>query len=896
MIHTRVVRLGLELVNLVSSFGLTQLINEPTRYESLLDLVITNCPNYIQSYGVGDQINELDHCPIFGTMKFIFKKELCYQRNVFVYNETNMNTLNENLSQVPWNALLSNTDDIDELAETFTTVLKEEINVCIPNKTVLIRPQDKPGMTGRVRSLFRKCHRLHKIASKSNSIVDIENHKIARREAKAEWRSAQKSFYEHMYNKIEKAESKSKAYWKMTKSLFGHKKMQSIPSLSRNGVIYTDDINKATILNEYFVSQTMPNNSDLSVLNDYDTLTDPSIPIIDQITVSKEKILGTLKSLKIDKSCGPDGIGNRVLKACADSLAEPLMTISQHSLNTGKFPSCWKKANIVPIFKKNDRSIVSNYRPVSLLSCVSKIVERQVFNELYDFCQKYNLLSDKNAGFKKNDGTINQLIKLVNMIFSGLDDEAEIAMVFLDLSKAFDKVCHKRLLLKLRQIGVQGNLFNGFGRISLGELRGLFWLDKRRNTWIFLDRCHKDQSLLLYCFLFFLNDIEINIRSNISLFADDVSLLEKFKNCQDLEQTINTDLDTLKNWALKWNMEFNPLKTEIMIFSNKQNKSKPIINYNGIQIKQVSTHKHLGIHLSENMQWTYHIDSIVKKANKKLGQLRRNAFKLKTKQKIDIYKSMIRPILEYGAVLFDNCSVNDSLKLDRCQRSAALICTGAMRRTETTSLMNYLGWETLQNRRKNMKMILFYKMVNKLAPSYLQKYVIFTESNYMLRTSGKVQIKPIKCRLTSFKKSFIPDSIQMWNNLPNEIQIIPNLALFKNKIKTHFPGNPGNSISPYLLFESHDGFFGKLLTQMRLQLSPLRAHLFRYNLTDNPFCPSCGEEIETTLHYFLTCRSYETPRRTLLHSLEMLNANMASDNTKLDFIIFGASDLSVLLK
>ena len=80
---------------------------------------------------------------------------------------------------------------------------------------------------------------------------------------------------------------------------------------------------------------------------------------------------------------------------------------------------------------------------------------------------------------------------------------------------------------------------------------------------------------------------------------------------------------------------------------------------------------------------------------------------------------------------------------------------------------------------------------------------------------------------------------------------------------------------------------------MRLQLSPLKAHLFRYNLTDNPFCPSCGEEIETTLHYFLTCRTYEIPRRTLLHSLEMLDANMASDTTKLDFVIFGASDSSI---
>ena len=293
------------------------------------------------------------------------------------------------------------------------------------------------------------------------------------------------------------------------------------------------------------------------------------------------------------------------------------------------------------------------------------------------------------------------------MIFSGLDDEAEIAMVFLDLSKAFDKVCHKRLLLKLRQIGVQGNLFNWIRSYLTGRTQRVVLAGQASEFLDIFGSVPQGSILAPLLFLIFLNDIEINIRSNISLFADDVSLLEKFKNCHDLEQTINTDLDTLKNWALKWNMEFNPLKTEIMIFSNKQIKSKPIVNYNGIQIKQVSTHKHLEINLSENMQWTYHIDSIVKKANKKLGQLRRNAFKLKTRQKIDIYKSMIRPILEYGAVLFDNCSVNDSLKLDRCQRSAALICTGAMRRTETTSLMNYLGWETLQNRRKNMKMMTF---------------------------------------------------------------------------------------------------------------------------------------------------------------------------------------------
>ena len=222
------------------------------------------------------------------------------------------------------------------------------------------------------------------------------------------------------------------------------------------------------------------------------------------------------------------------------------------------------------------------------------------------------------------------------MIFSGLDDEAEIAVVFLDLSKAFDKVCHKRLLLKLRQIGVQGSLFKWIRSYLTGRTQRVVLAGQASEFLDIFGSLPQGSILAPLLFLIFLNDIEIKIRSNISLFADDVSLLEKFKNCHDLEQTINNDLDTLKNWALKWNMEFNPLKTEIMIFSNKQNKSKPTINYNGIRIKQVSTHKHLGIHLSENMQWTYHIDNIVKKANKKLGQLRRNAFKLEPKQKIDI--------------------------------------------------------------------------------------------------------------------------------------------------------------------------------------------------------------------------------------------------------------------
>ena len=135
-------------------------------------------------------------------------------------------------------------------------------------------------------------------------------------------------------------------------------------------------------------------------------------------------------------------------------------------------------------------------------------------------------------------------------------------------------------------------------------------------------------------FLIYLNDIENNIKSDISLFADDVALLNKFKNNNILENEINRDLETLNEWAEKWNMDFNPAKTKMVIFSNKKLKSKPKIQLKGEHIEQVSSHKHLGVFLSQDMKWTTHIDYSVKKVKKKLGLLRGQSRNLLNRQKL----------------------------------------------------------------------------------------------------------------------------------------------------------------------------------------------------------------------------------------------------------------------
>ena len=247
---------------------------------------------------------------------------------------------------------------------------------------------------------------------------------------------------------------------------------------------------------------------------------------------------------------------------------------------------------------------------------------------------------------------------------------------------------------------------------------------------------------------------------------------------------MNADLKKLNDRAYTWNMDFNPAKTEMIVFSNKKVKSRPSKFLKEIKINHVAIHKHLGIpilnFLSENMKWTTHIDYSVNKARKKLGLLRRQSQSLSTKQTIDIYKTMIRPVLEYGSVLFDNCSVCDSIKIESCQRTAALICTGALRRTETKLLFEYLGWDSLENRRKIFKTSLFYKIIHNQTPSYLSRNVTFKQpQTHTLRNTRQSTFLDADLKLT--KNIFFQVVYTFGIFYPTHLQTQKNIRRSKKK-------------------------------------------------------------------------------------------------------------------
>ncbi len=425
------------------------------------------------------------------------------------------------------------------------------------------------------------------------------------------------------------------------------------------------------------------------------------------------------------KASGPDTISPRMLREAANELSQPLSNIFNQLVSTGQFPQTWKIANVTPIYKKSNPADPTNYRPISLLSCLGKIMERCIHKHLYNYLITNNLLTEYQSGFRRGDSTTNQLVYIYNDICKALDDGKEIRVVFCDISKAFDRVWHRGLLTKLSSIGIDGALHKWFSSY-LSSRQQRVVIHNSHSNWKKINAGVPQGSILgPLLFLIYINDIVNEINSNIRLFADDTSLYFIVDEPNIASRILNDDLDKIHNWSENWLVNFNPNKTETMLISRKQNRRiHPPLYMNGTVIKQVDTHKHLGITFSETGKWHPHISSILTRAWQRIGMLRGLKFTLNRISLEKAYFSFIRPLIEYSDSMWDNCTLELKNELESIQIEAARIVTGATKLCSIEKIIyRKLKWECLDKRRKKHKLILFYKMKNNLTPPYLTSLI-----------------------------------------------------------------------------------------------------------------------------------------------------------------------------
>jgi hypothetical protein len=632
----------------------------------------------------------------------------------------------------------------------------------------------------------------------------------------------------------------------------------------KDGIMYCSDQEKAQAFNDTYVESSTMAEDNFEIPEGEAT---PDHDLLEDIIITERDVDDILKTINPDKAYGPDNISPRLIKEAGSTITAILTKIFNKSLQLAKFPLIWKRANVLPIYKKAENFITTNYRPVSLLSILAKVFEKIVFKYLYNYFKDHFLISIWQSGFIPGSSTITQLTEIYHQFCTAVNDGKEIRVVFLDISKAFDRVWHKGLLYKLKRCGITGNLLEWL-KDYLSERQQRVIVNGHHSEWGKINVGVPQGSVLgPLLFLIFINDITYVIKNcKIRLFADDTCLFIEVEDPNVTAIELNEDLEKLNQWSKKWHVDFSPPKTEEVIISKKRNPNlHPPATLDGTPIKRFDSHKHLGVTIASDLSWQEHISDIVDKANRRLGILKSLKYKLDRLSLERIYLGFIRPLLEYGDIIWDG--PGDVLNpLETVQLNAARIVIGATARCSTQGLYDETKWDTLANRRAHHRLTLMYKVNNGMTPSYLRDLLpnqVQDRTRYPLRNRGNLDV-PLT-RLNILSHSFFPQTTRLWNDLPNAVKLRPSVEAFKDFYRKRLPQkNP--------LYYYGGRLEAAIHARMRIRNSPLKDDLCTFlHVIDSPLCPCGAGQPETADHFFFHCRLFINERAELVNDLLPLN-------------------------
>ena len=536
---------------------------------------------------------------------------------------------------------------------------------------------------------------------------------------------------------------------------------------------------KANMFNEQFFSVfSDPSGTYQGTLNEK-----TKVPSMEKIKVTENGVQKLMSNLNDNKATGADGVPSKILKLCSSELAPVFTLLFQASLEQGKVPDDWKTANIVPIHKKGSKFNPENYRPISLTSITCKLLEHIIASSMMRHFDFYKVLADCQHGFRSKRSCESQLITTSKDFIDCLENQGQIDAILLDFSKAFDKVHHGNLLLKLKHYGIHGSLFCWIKDFLSDRSQRVVLEGLESSPKPVLSGVPQGTVLGPLLFLVYINDMceQLSPGTTLRLFADDSLLYRIIRSLPDAA-ALQKDLEILQNWGIDWKMAFHPQKCQVLNISNKK---KIIINFNynihGIQLEKVPVAKYLGINIDSHLSWNNHIKSTAAKASSTLCFLQRHLKSCPPKVKEQCYNTYVRPTLEYACSVWDPYLKKDINKLEKVQRRAARFVTNNYDfKTDCSKILKDLNWTPLSERRAKIKTTLVYKAQNNLLHIPLNH---LQSNSRNTRSATKNNYAVPRSQTNVHLHSFYPSTVRLWNSTPAEVRSSVSLEQFKNKLK-----------------------------------------------------------------------------------------------------------------
>jgi len=541
-------------------------------------------------------------------------------------------------------------------------------------------------------------------------------------------------------------------------------------------VIVTKDVEVASLLNEYFSS--VYNKKEIKkAYVDFSEISSQRKELRN-ITISDREVEEAIGSFKANKSPGVDGISSTYALKLKKIISKPLAYIFNRSLKCNEIPADWKKAIVVPIFKKGERSNMENYRPVSLTVLFVKTMEKILKNKI-KFLETNNSIRNSQHGFTKGRSCLSNLLTCQDSIMKILDEGSAVDIVYLDLQKAFDKVPHDQLIKKVREIGITGEIADWIenwltDRVQMVAVNG------NNSDWTEVCSGVLPQGSVLGPLLFsiFINDLDKNVTNSVLKFADDTKIWGRANDNEDTRKMQN-DLLQLSVWSEENSMPFNIDKCKVMHIGSKNMKMEYMLS--GKKIKETKEEKDLGVIFTDSLKPSTNCDKVCKAARKIVGLIRRNIINKAEEEMLILYKTLVRPTLDYCIPVWRPYQRKDINKLEGIQKRYTKIIKG-YKALNYKQRLNKLGLTTLEERHHRADMIQVYKILHDKADTYPKDLLTLSD-----RPGRKNCLKLYKKRnrLNVCKHSFVSRVVDSWNDLPDEIVTSDDVKMFKSRFDCH---------------------------------------------------------------------------------------------------------------
>ena len=762
---------GIKFVDCIQDSFLVQHVNENTRCKNILDLVLSSESSMIENLTIGEPLGTSDHCSIKWDLVIKNLKVKCTNQDFFDYFRADYDEARSLAKQIDWDKMfLSN--DLNNIWKSFRTELEILRNQCVPKR------KTKKGRKKWInREVIKHSKAKAKAWSRHKKVDNDASYAVYKKKLKrsvAAIREAKLNFETKLAKNIKQD---SKSFYAYVRSKQRNKENIG-PLKDKSGEIIVNDEIAANALNNYFSSVfTAENKNNIPKAQHIFAGTDSEF--LDSVKITEQLVKKKLDELRTDKSPGVDEIHPKLLRELSCELAKPLAKMFQKSLEDGVVPEDWRNANITSLFKKGNKSEAQNYRPISLTSVVCKMLESIIKDEIVMHLEKCKLIRDSQHGFTKGRSCLTNLLEFFEEVTKLLDSGQPVDVIYLDFAKAFDKVPHIRLLTKIKSHGIAGKILTWI-ESWLKHRKQRVLLNGHFSEWgEVLSGVPQGSVLGPLLFLIFINDLETDILSKLCKFADDTKLGRAVGNEEEVN-ILRRELNKLHTWAQDWQMAFNVDKCMVMHFGS-QNKHHEY-EMGGCKLKQTVLERDLGVMISSTGKVSKQCLVASKKANSVLGMIKRTVTSRSRDVIVRLYKTLVRPKLEYCVQMWCPYLQKDIDLLEKVQRRATRLITKC-RKWSYEDRLEYTDLMPLKTRRRRGDMIEVFKMVKGFNKVDTTKFFTFTKNS---RVRGhKYKLLKGHSKLDIRKHYFSNRVINDWNSLPEEVVAAGSVNCFKIRLDKH---------------------------------------------------------------------------------------------------------------